>query len=103
MSDVSEARKLIHEAFPIDRYGTAQAAIWAAYRKLKFRTERRVRAIWNGEARRIEANEMRELENAALGQARRNFIDAKNRIAVLREEINARHTHYHSNPFDLDG
>jgi hypothetical protein len=103
MTDPATARNLMHDAFPVSRHGNAQASIWAAYRKLKLRTERRARAIWNLEARRIDAAEMRALEDAALEQARRDFIDAKNRKEAIKQRVAARFANFHSSdvdPFD---
>jgi len=95
LSDVSQARKLIREAFPITEHGNAKRAVWAAYRKMKLKTERRARSIWNGEARLIKAEEMRAIENAAIEQARRDYIQAKNRVEALKQHIASEHAHFH--------
>jgi hypothetical protein len=63
-------------------------------------TERRVRSIWNGEARRIDSYEMSDLEKAAAEEARMNstpaskeprgwrrFLPLKTRISMARRLI----------------
>jgi hypothetical protein len=83
MSDVALAQNLMRGAFPPERHGNAKAAIWAAYRALKLSTERRARAIWNGEARMIRAHEMDALRNAELEQARRERTELRARLDAL--------------------
>ena len=83
MSDVLAAQDLIREAFPVAKYGSAKAAVWAAYRRLKFRTERRARALWDGGARRVDAAEMDALRRAVLQRAREEHARTKTRIAAL--------------------
>lgn len=81
MCDVAQASAMMREAFPKERHGTVQAACWAAYRQLKLSTERRARAIWHGEAKRIDAHEMQAIRKAALD----GYINQRNR-AVARIE-----------------
>lgn len=85
MSDVAHASDLMRNAFPKARHGTIQAACWAAYRSLKLSTERRARAIWNAEAKRIDAHEMHALEQAALNEYIRQRNDAMARIEALQQ------------------
>lgn len=100
LSDVAHAQNLMREAFPQTAHGNAKGSVWAAYRKLKLSTERRARAIWNGEARRIDAHEMRALEDAAIEQAQRDYITAKNKIEAYRQRIAETHTHFHGSQAD---
>lgn len=80
MSDVTMASELMREAYPQHRYGNAKAACWHAFRSLKLSSERRARAIWNREARRIDAHEMDALRRAALEEVRRERQRALERI-----------------------
>jgi hypothetical protein len=94
--DGVQAQSLMKYAFPVSKHGNAGASIWAAYRGLKLRTLRRARAIWNGEARRIDSWEMEALREAELKQARLEYVRARNRIEVLRQRVDEKHAHYHS-------
>lgn len=83
MSDVTLASELIREAYPSARYGNAKAAIWAAYRGLKLRSIRRARALYNGEAKRVDAHEMDALRRAAIEELARERNRALEKIRSL--------------------
>ncbi len=87
MTDAATASEYMQDAFPVKRYGNAKAATWAAYRKLKLETERRARAIWNGEARRIDAHEMDALKKAVLDELHLSRKEALERIERLEREL----------------
>lgn len=87
VSDVALASSYIRDAFPTSRYGNAKASCWHAFRKLKLASERRARAIWNSEARRIDAHEMDALRVAALEEYRREKQRAQDRIAALEAAL----------------
>lgn len=87
MSDVALASELIREAYPPGRYGNVQRACWTAYTKLKLASERRARAIWNQEARRIDAHEMDALRRAALEEVTRERDRALERIEQLESSV----------------
>lgn len=76
--NVTEAQTLIRELYPVSVHGGAKGSIWVAYRELKLKSLRRARAIWNGEARRIDGWELDALrERKARQQAhalRQQFI-----------------------------
>ena len=91
----------MREAFPKSEHGSAELATWAAYRKLKLKSARRARAIYNGEARRIDGWELEAIEHAALEQARRDYINAKNRKEALKQRLAVKHAHFHSGADDL--
>lgn len=88
VSDTAYHSDLIREAFPRNRYGGAKSAIYAAYRYIspkvtkKF-TERRARAIWEGTARRIDAEEADVLKRAQIEEARREQRELRERLARL--------------------
>lgn len=94
MSDGVLAQGMIREAFPRDLYGGYKAAVYAAYRfisprvKKKF-TERRARAIWDGEARRIDMEEAAALEAALIEEAHNETKRLRARLAALDEKIAA--------------
>ncbi len=62
MSDVAVAQQLLHEAFA-DAGMSVKARLRKAAVVLRL-PPRRVRAIWYGEARRIDAHEMEAIRNA---------------------------------------
>lgn len=94
MSDVFCAQGMIREAFPKDLYGGYKAAVYAAYRYIspkvsKRFTERRARAIWDGEARRIDMEEADALRAALLEEAKNEKQRLRARLASLDEKIAA--------------
>lgn len=99
MSDVTMARSLVQETWP-ERPGrpikSCIAAIFDALKRVerglprevarerpRAWTERRVRAIWHGEARRIDNYEMADLERAAVEEARHAYRESIERAARL--------------------
>lgn len=92
MSDVVFAQGMIREAFPKELYGGYKAAVYAAYRFISPRvgkrfTERRARAIWDGEARRIDMEEADALRAALIEEARNETHRLRARLASLDEKI----------------
>lgn len=102
MSDVSMAQNLLHETWPdsagrpvktcigmiFDALMRVERKLPADIRRQRPRawTERRVRSIWNAEARRIDNYEMIDLEKAALEQARHEYrtsIERASRLAAF--------------------
>ncbi|WP_336057353.1 hypothetical protein [Nitratireductor sp. CH_MIT9313-5] len=88
MSDTAYYSDLMREAFPKARYGAAKAAIYAAYRFMgpkvqKPFTERRARSIWEGTARRIDAEEAEVLRLAKLEEAKREQRELRERLSEL--------------------
>lgn len=87
MSSVIEAQELIRGLFPVSRYGKSEAAIWAAYRSLKLKTQRRARSIWYGESNSIEASEMDALRlEKARQEVRANAIRLHETASYLRHQ-----------------
>lgn len=92
MSDTVFHSDLIREAFPRARYGGTKGAIYAAYRFMapkvtKQFTERRVRAIWEGTARRIDAEESAVLHRAKFEEERREYTELKRRLESLEAAL----------------
>lgn len=88
VSDTAYHSDLIREAFPKARYGGVKPAIYAAYRYIAPRvkkqfTERRARSIWEGSARRIDAEEATVLQRAAIEEAKREQRELRERLARL--------------------
>ncbi len=88
MSDTAFHSELIREAFPRARYGGVKIAIYAAYQYVapkvrKQFTERRARAIWEGTARRIDAEESAVLHRAKIEEAKREQSELRARLARL--------------------
>lgn len=100
VTDITAAQTLMRDAFPLSRWGTAQRACWQAYRRLGLATERRARAIWNGEAKRIDASEMDALRNHALKQARQEYARFKDRIATLENALRVSDPKFHGTQID---
>ena len=87
MTDAHFAAELIQDTYPIRAGRNAKAAIGEAFNALKRRerqlptdvlrerprqwTERRVRALWNREARRVDHYEIQDLTAIAVEEARR--------------------------------
>jgi len=94
MNDVVLAQGMIREAFPKDLYGGYKSAVYAAYRFISPRvgkrfTERRARAIWDGEARRIDMEEADALRAAMIEEAKNEAFRLRARLASLDEKIAA--------------
>lgn len=88
MSDTAFAQDLFNEAFPVTRHGSVKAALYAAYRFMspklsKDFTPRRARAIRDGKARRIDAEEMAVLKAAQIEGARNEQRELRARLARL--------------------
>ncbi len=88
VSDTVFHSGVIREAFPRERYGGAKSAIYAAYRYIapkvtKQFTERRARAIWEGTARRIDAEEAAVLRRAQIEEAKREQQELRERLVRL--------------------
>ena len=88
VSDTAFYSGVMRGAFPRHRYGGAKPAIYAAFRFIapkvtkKF-TERRARAIWEGTARRIDAEESAVLRLAEIEEGRREQRELRERLARL--------------------
>jgi hypothetical protein len=88
VSDTAYHSDLLREAFPRHRHGGAKAAIYAAYRYIapkvtKQFTERRARAIWEGTARRIDAEESTVIRRAQIEEHRREQQELRERLVRL--------------------
>lgn len=116
MTDVTMAQSLVRETWP-ERAGrpvkTCIATIFEALKRVERRhpaavvalrprqwTERRVRSIWNGEARRIDNYEMADLERAAAEEARSEFRQSVNRAARMAAFLAARDEDFHGPKID---
>ena len=82
----------MRDAFPKDRHGSVYAAQYAAFDYLrravsKNMTFRRARSIWEGAAKRIDAEEAEALKRAKIEEARREYIELRARLARLEEAI----------------
>lgn len=92
MSDTAFYREEMRLAFPANRYGGAKSAIYAAYRFIKPKvrkdfTERRARAIWEGAARRIDAEEAEAIRLAKIEEMRRERNEIRGRLARLETAL----------------
>ncbi|KQV31119.1 hypothetical protein [Rhizobium sp. Root1204] len=92
MSDVFYAQNLFREAFPQRRYGSVKAALYEAHRFISRRvrkdfTERRVRSLWEGTAKRVDAEEMEALKAALMEEGHREQRELRARLASLDEKL----------------
>lgn len=116
MSDVTMAQGLMQETWP-EKSGrpvkTCIAMIFDAVRRVERHlpetvlrerprqwTERRVRSIWNGEARRIDNYEMSDLEKAAAEEARSEFTSSIKRAARMAAFLEAQDADFHGPEVD---
>lgn len=88
MSDVVYAQNLFKEAFPERRYGSIKAMLNHAHlfisrRVRKEFTHRRARSIWEGQARRIDSEEMDALRLAVIEESRIEQRELRARLASL--------------------
>lgn len=88
MSDTAYYQDLMRDTFPKARHGSVKAALNAAHRFIspkvtKQFTHRRARSIWEGTARRIDAEEAAALKRAQIEEARREHQELKVRLARL--------------------
>ena len=92
MSDTAFYRNELRSAFPANRYGGAKSAIYAAYRYIKPKvtkefTERRARAIWEGAARRIDAEEAQAIGLAKIEEMQRERKEIRGRLERLETAL----------------
>lgn len=92
MSDVFTAQSLLKDAFPLRRYGKLDNVFYESCRFVnrlvrKDFTPRRARSIWEGTARRIDAEEMEALKAALLEETRREQLELRARLAALDEVL----------------
>jgi len=106
MSDVRIAQSLLHETWPTRAGRPAKVCMSEIFRSLqrverhlsvgelrqrqRRWTGRRVRAIWDGEARRIDNYEMNDLETAALEAARaehQKSIERSRRLEIFISSV----------------
>lgn len=100
MSDVFAAQSLLKDAFPLRRYGKLDNVFYESCRFVnrlvrKDFTQRRARSIWEGTARRIDAEEMDALKAALLEETRREAQELRARLAALDETLAVREADYH--------
>lgn len=101
VSDTAFYSGVMRGAFPRQRYGGAKPAIYAAFRFIapkvtKTFTERRARAIWEGTARRIDAEESAVLRLAEIEEAKREQRELRQRLARLDAALAVADEAFHS-------
>lgn len=94
MKDVLVAQRRMREAYPLARYGKLDNVFYEACRFInrlvhKDFTHRRARSIWEGTARRIDAEEMEALEAAQMEEARREQRELRQKLSDLDQRIAA--------------
>ena len=92
MSDTVFYQGVLRETFPTARHGSVKAALNAAHRFIaprvsKHFTHRRARSIWEGTARRIDAEEADALKRAQIEEARREYRELTQRLASLEAAL----------------
>jgi len=116
MTDVAMAQSLVQETWP-ERAGrpvkVCLGMIYEAVKRVERKlpkdiqrqrprqwTERRVRSIWNAEARRIDNYEMADLEMAAAEEARNEFRQSVQRAARMAAFLAATEPDFHGPEID---
>lgn len=93
----------MREAFPSQRHGSVYSAQYAAFDYLrrtvrKNMTFRRARSIWEGAARRIDAEEAEALQRAKVEEARRERTELRARLDRLDAELAEVDAQFHGAP-----
>ena len=88
MSDTVFYQGMARETFPPARFGSVKASLNALHRFVapkvtKEFTHRRARSIWEGTAKRIDAEEAAALRKAQIEEARREHRELTQRLASL--------------------
>lgn len=102
MSDTLHYSGIMREAYPVPRrYSTVKGALNEAVRFIAPRvskdfSHRRARAIWEGQARRIDAEEAAALRLAEIEEARREQIELRERLARLDTALAVADAEFHS-------
>lgn len=89
MTDIAAAQDILHKSFPINGNRNVKRAIGEAFdaiqrierrlprevlnKRPRIWTERRVKSLWKGEARRVDHYEITDLEQVQLEQARAEY------------------------------
>lgn len=94
MNATVAARQIIREAYPMGRYGKVANIIHHVVRFISPRvakpfTTRRALAIWHGEARRIDSEEMDALREALIEEQKREQMELRARLAELDKALAA--------------
>lgn len=92
MDSTRYAQELMRDAYPKWFYGSVDAIVFEASEfmsgRLKKRvTPRRMRSIWEGKARRIDADERDALEEAKLEGLRKSQAELRSRLASIDEAL----------------
>lgn len=92
MSTTMEASVLFKRSFPLQRYGKLARVFYEARRYMnplvkKDFTLRRAKSIWQGTAKRIDADEMDALRLAEIEEMRREREEARTRLVDLDRRI----------------
>lgn len=94
MSDVTFAQELFEQAWTEQRYPRVKDRLYVAWRFMKPKVEpqidrpftlRRVRALANGESRRIDGAEINALKQAVIEGAKREQEELRKRLSSLDE------------------
>ncbi|KQY78626.1 hypothetical protein ASD52_01910 [Ensifer sp. Root142] len=91
-ADVLEARDLMKGAFPLERYGKLDNVFFEVCKYVnrfvqKEFTQRRARSIWEGTARRIDAEEMDALRLAEIEESKREQRELRARLVALDAKL----------------
>lgn len=102
MRDTLYYSGMMREAYPVPRrYSTVKGALNEAVRFIAPRvskdfSHRRARAIWEGQARRIDAEEAAALRLAEIEEARREHRELRERLARLDTALAVADAEFHS-------
>lgn len=96
MSDAVTAQELVREVYSPKMYGSVKAALYQAFRDLNKRTtkqitERRIRSLWDGTAKRIDGEELDALRAQRAEHFQSEQIRLRQRLSELDEILAGRH------------
>lgn len=92
MSDTAYYQEMVRQTWPPARFGSVKASLNAMHRFVspkvtKEFTHRRARSIWEGTARRIDAEEATAFQKAQIQEARREREELQARLSRLDETL----------------
>lgn len=105
MSDTTYFQGMARETWPRERFGSVKASLNAMHRFISPRvrkefTHRRARSIWEGAAKRIDAEEAAAFREAQIEEARREYRELQDRIARLAAALAVADEEFHGPQMD---
>jgi hypothetical protein len=105
MSDTTYFQGMARETWPRERFGSVKASLNAMHRFISPRvrkefTHRRARSIWEGTAKRIDAEEAAAFREAQIEETRREYRELQIRLASLEASLAVADAEFHGPQMD---